>query len=303
MTDGVVTPVAEGTATITVTATHGSVKKTATVKVKVVDPYKPTAVKLDKTGTVTLNLGETLTLTPSLSPETAQATYSWKSSAAKFATVTDGVVTPVAEGTATITVTATRGSVKKTATVKVKVVDPYKPTAVKLDQTGTAWLELGETLQLNPILSPATAEATYSWKSSAAKIATVDENGVVRPVSKGTATITVTATRGSVKKTATVKVKVVEPNVVDAIVLSHSSSPSALRIKLGERSEIDVQVKPASASETANLSFTSSSGCIAVILDESGKYMLEGVKAGRSTVTVKDVNTGVKATLQVIVTK
>ena len=298
-----VTPVAEGTATITVTAARGSVKKTATVKVKVVDPCKPTAVKLDQTGTVTLNLGETLTLNPILSPETAQATYSWKSSATKTATVTDGVVTPVAEGTATITVTATRGSVKKTATVKVKVVDPLKPTAVKLDQTGTVWLELGETLQLNPILSPATAEATYSWKSSAAKIATVDENGFVRPVSKGTATITVTATRGSVKKTATVKVKVVEPNVVDAIVLSHKNAPNALRIKQGERNEIGVQVKPASASETANLSFTSSSGCVAVLRDESGVYIVEGVKAGRSTITVKDVNTGVKATIQVTVTK
>ena len=298
--NGLVTPIKEGSVTITVRTANG---KSGTAKITVVDPYKPTAVKLDQTGTVTLKMGETLTLNPILSPETAQATYSWKSSATKTATVTDGVVTPVAEGTATITVTATRGSVKKTATVKVKVVDPLKPTAVKLDQTGTVWLELGETLQLNPILSPATAEATYSWKSSAAKIATVDENGFVRPVSKGTATITVTATRGSVKKTATVKVKVVEPNVVDAIVLSHKNAPNALRIKQGERSEIGVQVKPASASETANLSFTSSSGCVAVLQDESGVYIVEGVKAGRSTITVKDVNTGVKATIQVTVTK
>ena len=298
--NGLVTPIKEGSVTITVRTANG---KSGTAKITVVDSYKPTAVKLDQTGTMTLKMGETLTLNPILSPETAQATYSWKSSATKTATVTDGVVTPVAEGTATITVTATRGSVKKTATVKVKVVDPLKPTAVKLDQTGTVWLELGETLQLNPILSPATAEATYSWKSSAAKIATVDENGFVRPVSKGTATITVTATRGSVKKTATVKVKVVEPNVVDAIVLSHKNAPNALRIKQGERSEIGVQVKPASASETANLSFTSSSGCVAVLQDESGVYIVEGVKAGRSTITVKDVNTGVKATIQVTVTK
>ena len=163
-------------------------------------------------------------------------------------------------------------------------------------------LNLGETLTLNPILSPETAQATYSWKSSATKTATVTD-GVVTPVAEGTATITVTATRGSVKKTATVKVKVVEPNVVDAIVLSHKNAPNALRIKQGERNEIGVQVKPASASETANLSFTSSSGCVAVLRDESGVYIVEGVKAGRSTITVKDVNTGVKATIQVTVTK
>ena len=89
-----------------------------------VDPYKPTKVALNKSGTQTLSLGETLTLSPSLSPATAQASYSWKSSSAKVAKVSGGVVTPVREGTATITVTATRGKVKKTASVKIRVVEP-----------------------------------------------------------------------------------------------------------------------------------------------------------------------------------
>ena len=301
--DGVVTPVGEGTATITVTATRGKIKKTATVKVKVVDPYKPTAVKLDKTGTVNLNLGESLTLTPSLSPETAQATYTWKTSSTKIATVADGVVTPVGEGTATITVTATRGKIKKTATVKVKVVDPYKPTSLKLKETGTVWLELGDSTQLTPILGPETAKATYSWKSSSTKIATVDENGVVRPVARGTATITVTATRGSVKKTASVKVKVVEPYVVDALVLSHRDAPKDLKVKVGELCDVTVTVKPASAQATANLSFTASNGNVSVTKQASNKFRVTGVKAGTTTITVKDVNTGVKTTMKVVVTK
>ena len=301
--DGVVTPVGEGTATITVTATRGKIKKTATVKVKVFDPYKPTSVKLDKTGTVSLNLGESLTLTPSLSPETAQATYSWKTSSTKIATVADGMVTPVGEGTATIIVTATRGKIKKTATVKVKVVDPYKPTSLKLKETGTVWLELGDSTQLTPILGPETAKATYSWKTSSTKIATVDENGVVRPVAKGTATITVTATRGKIKKTASVKVKVVEPYVVDALVLSHRDAPKDLKVKVGELCDVTVSVKPASAQATANLSFTASNGNVSVTKQASNKFRVTGVKAGTTTITVKDVNTGLKTTMKVVVTK
>ena len=299
--DGAVTPVGEGTATITVTATRGNIKKTATVKVKVVDPYKPTAVKLDKTGTVNLNLGETLTLTPSLSPETAQATYSWKTSSTKIATVADGVVTPVSEGTATITVTATRGKIKKTATVKVKVVDPYKPTSLKLRETGTVWLDLGDSRELTPILTPDTAKATYSWKSSSTKIATVDENGVVRSVSKGTATITVTAKRGNVTKTASVKVKVVEPYVVDALSFGHVDSPGDLKILVGELSYITVGVKPASASKTANLSFSLSNGNVYLSHKATGEIRVLGVQPGTTTITVKDVNTGVKATMKVVV--
>ena len=298
--DGVVTPVGEGTATITVTAMRGKIKKTATVKVKVVDPYKPTGVKLDKTGTVNLNLGETLTLTPSLAPETAQASYTWKTSSAKIATVADGVVTPVGEGTATITVTATRGKIKKTATVKVKVVDPYKPTAIKLDKTGTVNLNLGESLTLTPSLAPETAQATYSWKSSSTKIATVSD-GVVTPVGEGTATITVTATRGKIKKTASVKVKVVEPYVVDALSFIHTDSPGDLKILVGELSYISVGVKPVSASKTANLSFSLSNDNVYLSRKSTGEIRVQGVKPGTTTITVKDVNTGVKATMKVVV--
>ena len=85
------------------------------------DPLKLTKVTLDKTGTQTLNLGSSLTLTPSLSPATAQATYTWKTSNNKVATIENGIVQAVGKGTATITVSATRGKIVKTAKVTVKV--------------------------------------------------------------------------------------------------------------------------------------------------------------------------------------
>ena len=293
--DGVVTPIGEGTATITVTANRGKIKKTATVKVKVVDPYKPTSVKLDKTGTVNLNLGETLTLSPSLSPETAQATYSWKSSSTKIATVADGVVTPIGEGTATITVTATRGKIKKTATVKVKVVDPYKPTAVKLDKTGTVNLNLGETLTLSPSLSPETAQATYTWKTSSTKIATVVD-GVVTPVGEGTATITVTATRGKIKKTATVKVKVVDPYKPTAVKLDKTGT---VWLDLDSTMQLWPYIEPVDLDpEKGEVTYTwkSSSTKIATV-NSMGE--VTPVSTGTATITVTATRGAVKKTASV----
>ena len=306
---GVVTPVGEGTATITVTAVRGKVKKTATVKIKVVDPYKPTKVTLDKTGTVQLNLGETLKLTPSLTPATAQADYTWKTSSAKVATVSGGVVTPVGEGTATITVTAIRGKVKKTAKVKIKVVDPMKPTRVSLNETGTCWLPLGNTLQLYPRTAPVDldstkGEVTYNWKSSSAKVATVDQNGIVYPVGKGTATITVTATRGKVKKTASVKVKVVAPDVADTLIfMQNGTALTSLKLSLGQMAFIGVSVRPYTASNV-QISYTSSKPQTASVeTSPSGEVVVMGLNPGTTTITATDTISGKKTTLKVTVTK
>ena len=63
-----------------------------------------------------------------LIPETAQSGVTWRSSNPRVATVENGVVTPHKEGTVTITVTTAKQG--RRATVRVKVVDPYKPTAL-----------------------------------------------------------------------------------------------------------------------------------------------------------------------------
>ena len=210
--DGTVTPVKAGTATIAVVTAN---KKTAKVKVKVQDPNAPKSVSLNQSGTVTLPLGETLQLTPTLSPETAQTSYKWKSSKKKVAKVdANGLVTPVKKGTCVIAVVTSN---KKVAKVKVKVVaagsastaadatDSVKPTAVTLDKTGTVSVKVGQTLQLTPSLTPEGAQTSYKWASSNAKIAKVDSNGLVYGVKAGTCTVGVVTAN---KKTAKVKIKV-----------------------------------------------------------------------------------------------
>ena len=86
-----------------------------------VDPLKAVSVKLDHTGTVVLNKGETLQLSATLSPATAKSDLTWTTSNRRCATVgADGTVKGVARGTATITVRTSNG---KKAWVKVKVPD------------------------------------------------------------------------------------------------------------------------------------------------------------------------------------
>ena len=164
----------------------------------------PSSVKLSSTKTIKLPLGEQLTLSPTLTPENATTTYRWKTSNKKVATVKNGVVTGKKVGTATITVT-TRN--KKKAKVKIKVYDPYKPTSVRLNLSGTQTLLVTQVIKLEATLYPSTAQSGLKWKSSNKKIAYVNSKGEVMGVAPGKATITVT-TRN--KKKAKVKIKVVD---------------------------------------------------------------------------------------------
>lgn len=124
---GKVTASAAGSATITVTTDDGG--KTATCKVTVnAKVYPVESVSLDKTS-VELTEGETATLTATVKPENASdKTVSWSSSQESVATVTDGVITAVSTGEATITVTTNDGG--KTATCKVTVKAPLPSGAL-----------------------------------------------------------------------------------------------------------------------------------------------------------------------------
>ena len=111
--NGTVTAKALGTATIT--ATVGSY--TATCEVTVAVPV--TGVTLDKE-TMNLTAGSTGTLTATITPENAtNKNLTWTSDKEEVATVSDGVVSAVAAGTANITVTTDDGG--KTATCVVTV--------------------------------------------------------------------------------------------------------------------------------------------------------------------------------------
>ena len=283
VSDGLVTPKKAGTTVITVKTPDGKVKDT--VKVKVVDPKKPTSVELNESGTVTLEMGSTLTLIGTVKPDTAEKNITWKTSDKKIAKVADGVVTPVGTGTATITVTATYGKTTKTDTVKVKVTDAYKPTRIELAESGTLSLSLDGTLTLHAAMTPAEAKSVPTWSSSDKKIATVDANGVVTPKKEGTVTITVKTYNG---KKDTVKVKVFDPKKPSKVELDQTGT---VLLCLDSTDSLSAKVYPDTAEYT--MKWSSSNSKIASV-DENGNITPH--KEGTVTITAAAVRGKLKKT-------
>lgn len=88
------------------------------------------------------------------------------------------------------------------------------PSAVSIDTTQGLDFYLGMgPVQLNAVLSPAGTTAGMKWKSSKTKVAKVNANGVMTPLTPGRTKITVTTSN---KKKASVKVTI-HRNIIDNI--------------------------------------------------------------------------------------
>ena len=199
------TPTSAGTSTFTVKAenTAGSDSKELTLTINPA-PVLVTSVALNKSE-LSLYTGQSEILTATVQPEDAtNKNVTWSTSDASIATVTDGVVTAVAPGTATITVTTEDGG--KTATCAVTVAAATVPvTGVTLNKTSTS-LYVGDTETLTATVAPDNAtDRAVNWTSSNPSVATV-ENGVVTAVGAGTATITVTTQDNDYTASCTVTV-------------------------------------------------------------------------------------------------
>ncbi len=132
------------------------------------------------------------TLTPVYPSNNA---ISWASSDAAIATVNaSGLVTGVAPGVATITVTTQDGG--KTAQSSIKVTPVIGVTSVVLDSAIT--IGLGISRNLNATVLPANAtNKKVSWASSDTTVARVNSSGLVTGLKLGTTTITVTTEDGA----------------------------------------------------------------------------------------------------------
>ena len=154
----------------------------------------PSSVTLDKK-TLSLEEGGSYTLRALVNPSDATNTeLTWSSSADAVATVDQtGKVVAVKEGTATITVACVAApSVKDICEVTVnKMAIPVE--SVQLSEAGPVTLAQNETLTVTAVITPSNAtDHDIEWKSDDPDVATVDANGVITALSKGTAKITAT---------------------------------------------------------------------------------------------------------------
>ncbi len=117
--NGVVAAVSEGEATITATSVADPTK-TASCKVVVKKPFVAVdGITLSET-TAKLEIGSTITLTATVSPENAtEPAVTWSSDNTAVATVEDGVVTAVSVGEAVITAKAGEMTAECKVTVEI----------------------------------------------------------------------------------------------------------------------------------------------------------------------------------------
>ena len=198
---GLVTAVANGTATIAATSEEASGSATVTVA-QVVSSV--TAVPAEASFAA---LGDTLRMTAAAFDANGHAVegaeFSWETSDDSVAMVdASGLVTAVASGSATIT--ATSGEASESATVTVAQV-VSSVTAVPAEASFAA---LGDTLRMTAAAFDANGHsvegAEFSWESGDDSVATVDASGLVTAVASGTATIAATSGEASGSATVTV---------------------------------------------------------------------------------------------------
>ena len=270
--DGKVTGVGGGTATITGTSVATGLSATCKVTVG--------KVSLGKSE-VAVEKGKTVTLTATVYPSTLEdKSVTWKSSKTSVATVTSkGVVKGIGGGTATITCTSVATGF--TATCKVTV------GKVSLSKS-EVFVEKGKTTTLTATVYPSTLEdKSVTWKSSNTAVATVNRAGVVTGVGGGTATIT--GTSNATGFTATCKVTVGKVSL----------SKYEVAVEKGKTVTLTATVYPSSLSDRS-VTWKSSSTSVATVSSD-GK--VTGVGGGTATITCTSVATGFTATCKVTVGK
>lgn len=236
--EGTVTGVSVGKATIKAIATDGS--KVEGICTITVTPIKVSTVTVESSKTITK--GETFTPSLTVEPEDADnKAVTWTSDHPEFASVdpVSGLVTGVAAGSAIITATAKDGSDQSgTCTVTVKAAKVTKITLSETEKT----LEKGHTFNLTATVEPENADNKgITWSSEADGTCTVTQEGLVTAKAAGTTNIVATAKDGS---GITAKCSVtVNPTKVSGITLN----PTSKTVTKGETFEITATVEPSDA--------------------------------------------------------
>ena len=274
--NGLVTANAVGDAVITVKTEDGGY--TATCSVSVVAKTIPvTGVSLSET-TLTLKPGDTHTLTATVAPDNAtNQNVTWSSSNNSIAAVDEnGVVTAVAGGKATITVTTVDGSKKATCAVTVEI--PVIGITLSSDYMELA---VGESITLTATVLPNNAtDKTVEWVSEDESVASVN-NGKVTAHAVGLTKITATTVDGGFA--AECEIEVVEPNIP---VTSVSLNETTLTLNKGEMYTLIATVLPDNATNR-DVEWKSADESVASV-DNNG--IVEAIAGGSTVISVVTVD-------------
>ena len=267
-----------GNATITATSTDGS-NVSAQCKIKVVQ--RVTKIKLNKSIINLSKKGKTAKLKATVSPNNAyNKSVTWKANNTKVVTVDKKgkIKATTNKGATYVNAIAKDGSKKK---AKLLVVVGPKVQKITLNKSSVI-LNRGvknRTYQLKKSIK--NKNATYkavAWKTSNKNVATVDNNGKVTVLKKGTVTITAKAKDGSNKSA---KCKFTVKQLVTK--LSYNNKKQVKEVYKNKTIKFAVTVAPSNANNK-KLTYSSSNKKVATV---NSKGVIKGIKAGTVTITAK----------------
>ncbi|MEA4897432.1 MAG: Ig-like domain-containing protein [Eubacteriales bacterium] len=220
--ESIIVGVARGECTVYATASSGQ-----SVPIKVI--VKGASVLLSK-DSLLLKPGAGTQLKAQVKPAGTESAITWESSDPAIATVEEGKITAVAEGTCAITASLENGA---SATCRVMVGGtPAKNVKLK---PGKLTLDGGAKQALEVQVKPANASlASLSWKSSDERVAQVDDTGLVTAVGPGRAIIGVkTFGGGKARCLVTVRGDATGEGGESANVSELTVTPSELNLVVG----------------------------------------------------------------------
>ena len=289
--EGVVTAVKAGTATITAKCGEKTATCTVTVQAKFVNV---TGVTLDKE-TMSLGVGSSAQLTATVLPANANnKALKWSVSSSAVSVTSQGnvaTVTARSAGEATVTVETIDGGFTKEC--KVTVFVPV--TSITLSQT-SATIAYGQTLSLTATVAPTNAtDPTLEWSSDKPTVASVTDGVVKAGSTAGTATITAKS-KSNPSVTATCKVTVKSEII---LVNKITISPSSLNLSLNETAKLTATISPSNADDKTII-WSVPQGAVASV-DQNGN--VTAVREGQSRIIAKSADGNAQAWISVTVTK
>lgn len=281
---GVIKVVGPGTCMVTVKSNNGNLD-TCLVKVKGNGTSDIEEITFD-TSVVELGVGVEYIVNYSTIPTGVEGDITWESTDPTVATIENGVIKTLKEGSTTITAKGGDKEANLNVIVKEAKVEDVNPQTITLNQSEIS-LYVGDGYTLTAIVKPDDAvDKKVTWTSSNPEIATVDEKGNVKTLAIGTSTITA-KTSNDVSQTCTVKVvkkATEEENPSSTIVLNTNN----LFMNVGDTSQLIETISPEGL---GNVTWESSDPTVATV----NNGLVTALKNGKTTITVK-LDNGSKAT-------
>ena len=194
----------------------------------------------------TMHAGDTATLSATVTPSNAtDKTVIWTSSDPDVITVDQsGKLTAEGSGDATVTAEIWNGTKLVQSSVEIHV--PYPVYGVGVSSPKSK-IYVGGSVQLEAGVYPSTAEnKAVAWESSDPSVATVDENGLVKGVGEGVASITATTADGGYTDSLSIAVEALPIHVTDV-----TADRTELTMPVVSSRRVNITVGPENADNKA----------------------------------------------------